>query len=58
MKIFSIRRKTRKMFINNSWSVNGGWYAYVTSVDLMFLGMPVYRIYEYYISYRGEFCEI
>ena len=58
MKIFRIRRKTKWEFIYNSWSINHGWYADITTIYLTIFGIKIMKLYEYYISYRGEFVKM
>jgi hypothetical protein len=56
--MFKIRRRTKRIFVYNSWSINGGWYAYATFIDLMFFGIKIFNLYWYYISYRGIFTNL
>ena len=53
--IFSIRRKTKRIFISNSWSIGGGWYVNATLIDLLIFGVKIKNLHKYYITYRGKF---
>ena len=56
--IFKIRRKTKEIFIENSWAFSGGWKANATFIDLMLLGIKIKNLDKYYITYRGEFIDL
>jgi len=56
--IFKIRRKTKEIFIVNSWALGGGWRADVTFIDLMLFGIKIKNLHKYYITYRGEFSDL
>ncbi len=56
--IFKIRRKTKGVFIVNSWAIGGGWRVNVTSIDLMLFGIKIKNLHKYYITYRGEFSDL
>jgi hypothetical protein len=56
--IFKIRRKTKRIFIVNSWALGGGWIANATFVDLMLFGIKVKNLHKYYITYRGEYSNL
>lgn len=56
--IFKIRRKTKGIFIVNSWAIGGGWRANATFIDLMLFGIKIKNLHKYYITYRGEFSDL
>lgn len=56
--IFKIRRKTKRIFIVNSWALGGGWTANATFIDLMLFGIKIKNLYKYYITYRDEFSDL
>jgi hypothetical protein len=56
--ILKIRRKTKRIFIINSWSISGGWYADVTFIDIILFGFRIKNLHKYYISYRGQFSDL
>jgi hypothetical protein len=56
--IFTIRRKTKGIFIVNSWAIGGGWRADATFVDLLLFGYKIMNLHKYYITYRGEFSDL
>jgi hypothetical protein len=56
--IFKIRRKTKGIFIVNSWAIDGGWKADATFIDLTLLGIKIKNLHKYYITYRGEFSDL
>ncbi len=53
-----IKRKTKRVKICSSWSINGGWWADITTIYLTIFGIKIMKLYEYYISYRGEFVKM
>ena len=57
-RFFKIRRKTKRIFIENSWAFGGGWDAQATFIDLLLFGIKIKNIHRYYISYRGEFSDL
>jgi hypothetical protein len=56
--ILKIRRKTKQIFIVNSWALGGGWTSYATFIDLMLFGIKIKNLHKYYITYRGEFSDL
>jgi hypothetical protein len=58
MRIVKIRRRTRKIFIENDLAFENGWYANVTSVDLMFFGIKASNLHKYYFTYSGKFSSL
>jgi hypothetical protein len=56
--IFTIRRKTKEIFIVNSWAFSGGWRAEATFIDLMLFGIKIKNLHKYYITYRGKFSDL
>ena len=56
--VFSVKRRTKRIFISNSWAIGGGWHVNATFVDLLIFGVKVKNLHTYYISYRGEFSTI
>jgi hypothetical protein len=56
--IFTIRRKTKGIFIVNSWAIGGGWRVDATFVDLLLFGIKIKNLHKYYITYRGEFSDL
>ena len=56
--IFKIRRKTKEIFIENSWTFGGGWKANATFIDLTLFGIKIKNLDKYYITYRGEFIDL
>jgi hypothetical protein len=56
--ILKIRRKTKQIFIVNSWSFDGGWTANATFIDLILFGIRIRNLHKYYITYRGEFSDL
>jgi hypothetical protein len=58
MKTLTIKRKTKRVKICSSWSINGGWWADITSIHLTIFGVKLMKLHKYYISYRGEFVKI
>lgn len=57
-RVFKIRRKTKQIFIVNSWAFGGGWKADATFIDLMLFGIRIKNLYKYYITYRGEYSDL
>jgi hypothetical protein len=58
MRIVKIRRRTRKIFIENDLAFENGWYANVTSIDLIFFGMKTSNLHKYYFTHRGKFSNL
>ena len=56
--IFKIKRKTKQIFIVNSWAFGGGWKADATFIDLMLFGMRIKNLHKYYITYRGKYNDL
>lgn len=55
--MLKIKRRTNRTHIKNRWSF-GDWYEDVTYIHLTFIGIRVKTLYKYFISYRGELCNL
>ena len=58
MKIkMKIKRETKRIHIENRWSF-GDWYESATFISIYFLGIKLKTLHKYFISYRGEMCDL
>jgi hypothetical protein len=47
-----------KEAIENDLAFENGWYANVTSIDLIFFGMKTSNLHKYYFTHRGKFSSL
>jgi len=57
MKLIKVHRETKRTHIKNRWSF-GDWYENVTYIYLTFMGIRIKTYHKYFISYRGELCNL